>query len=57
MPGHFARYIREAFNPGVILFREAVPIATAIEKLTLIWSASDAEEWVGRLIWIPLDDL
>jgi hypothetical protein len=54
MPGHFARYIRGAFSPGVILLREAVPIATAIEELTLIWSASDAEEWVGRLIWIPL---
>jgi hypothetical protein len=41
-------------SAGVILLREAIPIATAIEELVLIWSASEAEEWIGRLAWIPL---
>lgn len=41
-------------KPGVILLREAIFIATAIEELVLIWSASEAEEWIGRLVWIPL---
>ncbi len=54
MPAHFARYVNEAHSPGVILLREAIPIATAIEELVLIWSASEAEEWIGRLVWIPL---
>lgn len=54
MPGHFVRYVSNAQSPGVILLREAVPIATAIEELMLIWNASDAEEWINRLIWIPL---
>jgi hypothetical protein len=54
MPAHFARYVTEARSPGVILLRGAVPIAAAIEELVLIWNASDAEEWVGRLVWIPL---
>src|SRR5580700_7705529 len=45
MPGHFARYVSNAQSPGVILLREAVPIAAAIEELVLIWNASDAEEW------------
>jgi hypothetical protein len=26
----------------------------AIEELVLIWSASEAEEWMNRLLWIPL---
>jgi hypothetical protein len=55
MPGHFIRYVAGEHSPGgVVLLREAIPIATAIEELLLIWSASDAEEWINRLIWIPL---
>lgn len=54
MPGRFARYISRGPSPGVILLRAAIPIATAIEELALIWNASDADEWINRLIWIPL---
>jgi hypothetical protein len=40
------------------LFRTPrVPIAVAIEELFLIWAASEAEEWINRLAWIPLSDL
>ncbi len=53
MPAHFARFSVGVQSPGLILLREATPIATAIEELTLIWSASEAEEWKGRLVWIP----
>src|SRR5215470_1963437 len=51
MPGHFARFAAGTRSPGVILLREAIPVSTAIEELLLIWSASDAEEWTGRLVW------
>jgi hypothetical protein len=54
MPAHFARYTVAAPSPGVVLLREAIPIAIAIEELVLIGSASEAEEWTGRLVWIPL---
>jgi hypothetical protein len=54
MPSHFVRFRAAAQSPGVILHREAVPIATAVEELVLIWSASEADEWFNRLIWIPL---
>ena len=54
MPAHFARYVTGAQSPGVIVLREAIPIATAIEELLLIWIASQAEEWINRLAWIPL---
>lgn len=54
MPAHFARYVRGRRSPGVILLREATPIATTIEELILISTASQAEEWVNRIVWIPL---
>jgi hypothetical protein len=54
MPRHFRRFVSAATSPGVILLREVVSIASAIEELLLIGSASEAEDWVNRLIWIPL---
>jgi predicted nuclease of predicted toxin-antitoxin system len=54
MPWHFNRYVAGAESPGVILLRGAIPISTAIEELVLIWNASEAAEWVNRLVWIPL---
>jgi hypothetical protein len=54
MPAHFARYVKSARSPGVILQRGAVPIVTVVEELILIATASEAEEWINRLVWIPL---
>ena len=54
MPGHFARYAAVKSSPGIILLREATPILVAVEELLLIWTASEAEEWINRLVWIPL---
>jgi len=55
MPAYFRRYTSVGLqSPGLILLREGVSIAAAIEELVLIWSASEAEEWINRLLWIPL---
>jgi hypothetical protein len=54
MPGHFRRFVLSTTSPGVILLREGMSIAAAIEELLLIWSASEPEDWLNRLIWIPL---
>jgi hypothetical protein len=54
MPLHFTRYVAKVQSPGVILLREAIPVSIAIEELALIWHASEAEEWINRLVWIPL---
>ena len=40
MPAYFARHIATAHSPGVILLRETVSIALAIDELLLIWTAS-----------------
>src|SRR6266581_1363376 len=44
MPAHFVRYVTGTQSSGVVVLREAIPIATAIEELVLIWSASEADE-------------
>ena len=51
---HFRRFLVDASSPGVMLLRGGVSITAAVEELMLIWTASEAEEWINRLVWIPL---
>lgn len=53
MPVHFREFVRTQSSPGVLLIRQDLPVVEAIESLVLIWDASDAEEWRGRLCLIP----
>jgi hypothetical protein len=32
---------------------QGTPIAAVIESILLIWTASDKEEWVNRIAWLP----
>ena len=54
MPGHFARYTAFEDSAGLILLREGLAISTAIEELVLIRNVTEAEEWFGRILWIPM---
>lgn len=54
MPHNFIDFVRETASPGLVLLRGGISIGAAIEDLALIWHASEAEEWVNRLVWIPL---
>ena len=39
---------------GLLLVHQACAIAPIIDSLVLIWSASEAEEWVGLVEFLPL---
>lgn len=39
---------------GLFLVHQRSPIASIIEELLLIWSASEAEEWAGQIRFLPL---
>jgi predicted nuclease of predicted toxin-antitoxin system len=39
---------------GLLLVHQFYPIAPIIESLVLIWAASEAEEWDGRVRFLPL---
>jgi hypothetical protein len=38
---------------GVLLVRPGTPINQLARELFLVWEASEAEEWIDRLDWIP----
>src|SRR5947209_5274629 len=39
---------------GLFLVRQTDPVMPVIEELILIWSASEAEEWVGIVEFLPM---
>ena len=54
MPRHFADFIVNQRNPGVLIIAQKVSVSVAIEELLLIWAASDAAEWINLIVDLPL---
>jgi hypothetical protein len=54
MPRHFAKFITTTQSPGLILIPQHLPYSFCAEQLILIWSATDASEWVNRICHLPI---
>jgi hypothetical protein len=54
MPRHFAKFIAQQISPGLVLIPQSLAVAAAVEDLILIWSATEAEEWINRISILPL---
>jgi hypothetical protein len=54
MPRHFADFITREASPGILIVSQKESVATVIDELIMIWSASEAEEYVNRICTIPL---
>ena len=54
MPRHFTEFISNQHSAGLLIVSQALPHSVVVEELQLIWAASEAEEWVNRLSYLPL---
>jgi predicted nuclease of predicted toxin-antitoxin system len=54
MPRHFSDFISREPSPGLIVIPQSLSVVTAAEDLILIWSATEAEEWINRMGVLPL---
>jgi predicted nuclease of predicted toxin-antitoxin system len=54
IPTAFAKFIQFQPSPGVLIVPLKLVWVIAIEELLLIWSASEADEWVNTISPIPL---
>lgn len=54
MPQHFADYISRRPSPGVFIIPQHLNVLVAIDELLLIWSASESEEWIDRILYLPI---
>jgi hypothetical protein len=49
MPRHFADLLAGGnHSPGVLMVPQGVPVGAAIESILLIWTASEADEYLYR---------
>ncbi len=53
MPRHFADFIMAEQSPGLFVVLQATDVRVAIDELILIWSVSEAEEWVNLIVTVP----
>lgn len=54
IPRYFAERLVHAWSNGVIVVPQSMAIRAVVDDLVLIWSASEAEEWVNRIRSLPL---
>jgi hypothetical protein len=54
MPQYFGEFVSQTRSPGLIVVSQTLAVGLAIDDLALIWGASDAEEWINRLVFLPL---
>ena len=54
MPHAFGNFILAETSPGLLIVSQQTSILVTIEELLLIWTASEAEEWINRICFIPL---
>lgn len=53
MPSHFAEFIAQRESLGVFLIPQHLSIFRAVEEMALIWGASEPEEYINLLVWLP----
>ena len=54
MPRHFSEFIAKESSPGLLVVPQYLSVAAVVEDLLLIWCATEAEEWVNRIGFLPL---
>ena len=55
MPGYaYARLAAGQAMSGLFMVRQTEPIASVIDSLVLVWSASEAEDWQDQVRFLPL---
>ncbi len=55
MPQHFATHLQAGGHvPGILMVSEDSSMVELVDDLLLIWSASEADEWRDRLVYLPL---
>ncbi len=54
IPGHFARFTMNQTSSGVILISQKMPVVEAVEDLIMIWSLTGSDEWINRIVKLPL---
>ena len=53
MPAHFADFITGSTSAGVLIVSQKLGVREAIEQILLVWAASEADEWINQIAYLP----
>ena len=54
MPRYFGDFIRTSSSTGLIVVPQILAIRDAADALILIWEVTKPEEWVNRIVYLPI---
>lgn len=54
MPRHFGEFLRSQRSPGLIVVPQHLRLGEVADDLILIWTATEAEEWTDRIVFLPI---
>jgi hypothetical protein len=54
MPRHFAEFLQAQRSPGLLVVPQYLPLREVADDLILIWRATDADEWINRVVFLPI---
>jgi hypothetical protein len=54
MPNHFGRFLTRSSSAGLLIVSQRLDIREAIDQILLVWAASEGEEWINRIGYLPL---
>ena len=53
MPAHFAHFITGSTSAGLLIVSQKLDVREAIEQILLVWAASEADEWINQIGYLP----
>lgn len=54
MPRYLAEFIRSKCSAGILVVPQSLSVSRVVEDLLLIASATELDEWVDRIAYLPL---
>lgn len=54
MPRHFGEFVQAQRSPGLLVVPQHLPLREVVDDLILIGTATDADEWVNRVAFLPI---
>jgi hypothetical protein len=54
MPRHFSEFVIHRSSAGLLVVPQSLAIGAVVEDLLLINAATEAEEWINRLAFLPI---
>ncbi len=54
MPRHFGPFVQAQRSPGLLVVPQHLALRHVMDDLILIWTATEADEWVNRVVFLPI---